>query len=134
MEQKNILDAVINGLIFTPTKDMLVKPLEDEYIEKEITKPVDTGKKDENGFEITDTETVTEKVLTTFKKGIVLRLPEGYEWPSEGEHPEVGDVVVFGRKYGIDFDLFKNSQLVNPYNVVAFVKAEKYFKTKRSLD
>lgn len=128
MEQKNILDTVISGLIYIPTKDMLVKPLEDEYVEKEITKPVATGEKDENGFEITESETITGKVLTTFRKGIVLCLPEGYEWPSEGVHPEVGDVVVFARRYGTDFDLFKNSQLVNPYNVVAFVKAEKYFK------
>ena len=69
-----------------------------------------------------------EKVLTTFRKGIVLRLPSGYQWQDENNHPEVGDVVAYPRKASIDFDLFKDSQLVNPYNVVAFVKGEKYFK------
>ena len=75
--QQDILKTVIDGLMYIPTKDMIVKPLEDEYVEKEIIKPVETGKKDENGYDINDTETVKEKVLTTFRKGIVLRLPAG---------------------------------------------------------
>lgn len=128
MEQDKILETVLAGLDYTPTKDMIVKPLEDEYVEKEIIKPVHTGKKDENGYEITDSETVKEKVLTTFRKGIVLSLPSGYQWADPDNHPEVGDVVAYPRKASIDFDLFKDSQLVNPYNVVAFVKGEKYFK------
>lgn len=127
---RDILNTVLDGLLFTPTKDMLVKPLEDEYVEKEIIKPVDTGKKDEHGYEISDTETVKEKVLTTFKKGIVLSLPKGYQWPDENNHPEVGDVVAYPRKAAIDFDLFKDSQLVNPYNVVAYVNGERYLKDK----
>ena len=56
--QQDILKTVIDGLAYIPTKDMIVKPLEDEYVEKEIIKPVDTGKKYENGEEIKDTETV----------------------------------------------------------------------------
>ena len=106
--QQDILKTVIDGLVYIPTKDMIVKPLEDEYVEKEIIKPVETGKKDENGYDI--------------------RLPSGYQWQDENNHPEVGDVVAYPRKASIDFDLFKDSQLVNPYNVVAFVKGEKYFK------
>lgn len=122
MEQNKILETVISKLDYIPTKDIIIKPLEDEYVEKEITKPVQTGKKDENGYEITDSETTKEKVLTTFKKGIVLALPKGYQWQDENNHPEVGDIVAFPRKSAIDFDLFKNSQLVNPYNVVAFIR------------
>lgn len=122
MEQDKILETVIAGLDYIPTKDIIVKPLADEYVEKEITKPVQTGKKDENGYEITDSETTKEKVLTTFKKGIVLALPKGYQWQDENNHPEVGDIIAFPRKTAIDFDLFKDSQLVNPYSVVAFVR------------
>lgn len=116
-----ILETVITNMKYIPTKDMIVKPLADEYVEKEIIKPVETGNKDSDGYNITDTETVKEKVLTTFKKGIVLRLPEGYQWQSE-HHPQVGDTVIFPRKSAIDFDVFKDSQLVNPYNVVAFIE------------
>lgn len=128
MEQDKILETVLAGLDYTPTKDMIVKPLEDEYVEKEIIKPVHTGKKDENGYEITDSETVKEKVLTIFRKGIVLSLPSGYQWTDPDNHPEVGDVVAYPRKSSIDFDLFKDSQLVNPYNVVAYIRKDKYFK------
>jgi len=41
----------------------------------------------------------------------------------EHNHPEVGDIIAYPRKSAIDFDLFKDSQLVNPYNVVAYIKA-----------
>ena len=62
-----VLETVLSKLDYIPTKDILVKPLEDVYVEKEIIKPVDTGKKDSDGYNINDTETVKEKVLATFK-------------------------------------------------------------------
>lgn len=127
-DYSKILDTVVKGIDFIPTKELIVKPLKDEYVKKEITKPINTGKKDEHGYEINDSETVKEKVLTTFKKGIVLKVPSGYQWPDNDNHPEVGDVVCYARKHAIDFDLFKDSQLVNPYNVVAYIKGDIYFK------
>ena len=75
--QHDILKTVIDGLVYIPTKDMIVKPLEDEYVEKEIIKPVETGKKDENGYDINDTETVKEKVLTT-SQALNLLKQRGY--------------------------------------------------------
>ena len=122
-EDKKLLEAVLSKLEYKPCKDIIVKPLEDEFIEKEIVKPVDTGKKDEDGYTVSDTETVKETVATTFRKGIVLALPSNYQWMDEHNHPEVGDIIAYPRKSAIDFDLFKDSQLVNPYNVVAYIKA-----------
>ena len=121
-EDKALLDTVLSKLEFQFCKDILVKPMPDEYVEKEIVKPINTGETDENGYQITDSETVTEKVPTVFKQGIVLAIPAGYQWPDENNHPEVGDIVAYPRKSSIDFDLFKDSQLVNPYNVVGFIK------------
>ena len=120
-----VLETVLSKLEYIPTKEIIVKPLEDVYVEKEIIKPVDTGKKDSNGYDISDTETVKEKVLATFKKGIVLSIPSGYEWQDKNNHPEVGDTIVYARKHAIDFDLFKDTQLINPYNVVAYIKGNK---------
>lgn len=122
IEDKALLDTVLSKLEFQFCKDMLVKPLEDEYVEKEITKPVNTGEVDENGYQITDSETVVEKVPTIFKRGIVLAIPSGYQWQDAENHPEVGDIVAYPRKSAIDFDLFKDSQLINPYNVIGFAK------------
>lgn len=121
-EDKELLDTVLSKLEFQFIKDILVKPLPEEYVEKEITKPINTGETDENGYQITDSETITEKVPTTFKKGIVLSIPSNYQWIDPDNHPEVGDIIAYSRKSTIDFDLFKDSQLVNPYNVVAFIK------------
>lgn len=121
-EDKELLNTVLSKLEFQFIKDILVKPLPEEYIEKEITKPINTGETDENGYQITDSETVTEKVPTIFKKGIVLAIPVNCQWTDPNNHPEVGDIIAYSRKSTIDFDLFKDSQLVNPYNVVAFIK------------
>lgn len=120
MEDK-ILETVLDNLEYSFCKDMLVKPLADEYVEKEIVKPVITGK-DKDNMDLNDTEVSKEKVLTTFRKGIVLATPPGYQWLDADNHPEVGDIVAYPRKTAIDFDLYKTSQLINPYNVVAFIK------------
>lgn len=45
----------------------------------------------------------------------------------QNNHPEVGDTVN-PAKTAAYFDLFKDSQLVNPYNVVAFIKKSKLSK------
>lgn len=120
---KKLFEEIDKKLKFNFVRFFLVKPLPDEKIKKEITVPVMTGKKDENGYAISDSETKVQEVLTTYKKGIVLRVPMDYIWQSE-HHPEVGNIIAYNRKAGHHFDLFKNSELVNPYDVVAFYKEE----------
>lgn len=44
MEDK-VLETVINGVGYTPLKDVLVKPLEPIKLKKEITEAVGTGEK-----------------------------------------------------------------------------------------
>lgn len=122
-EDKLLLEQVIEKLEFKFTRDMLVKPLPEEYVEKEVSEPVATGKKDKDGIEKYETKAEVKKVPTTFRKGVVLALPEGYEWQSE-THPQVGDIVAYPSKAAVPFDLFKDSQIVNPYNVVAFIGGE----------
>lgn len=121
---KQLLKTVTDKLPYILCKNMLVKPLPEEYIEKEISKPIETGNKDEEGIEVFDTTIAVEKVPTTFRKGIVLAIPTGYEWQDKDNHPEVGDIVIYQQRASAHFDLFKDSQLVNPYNVEAFIKGE----------
>ena len=52
-----------------------------------------------------------------FAKGIVLAIPTSVE-----SSISVGDVIVYPKKFAKEFDLFKDSQLVKPYDVVAKVK------------
>ena len=49
MEDK-VLETVINGIGYTPLKDVLVKPLEPIKLKKEITEAVGTGEKDVDGM------------------------------------------------------------------------------------
>lgn len=121
-KDKILLNQVIDKVEYTFTRDILVKPLPEEFVEKEITEPVVTGKKDKDGIDVYETKTEVKKVPTNFKKGIVLAIPTGYEWQDKENHPEVGDLVAYPSKVAASFDLFKDSQLVNPYNVVAFIR------------
>lgn len=111
------LDTVINSLEYIPVKDILVKPLDLIKVTKEIVEQVPTGKKDENGFEEYETKTEVKEVTSDFSKGIIIAIPVDITTDLT-----VGDVIVYPTKFAKDFDLFKDSQLVKPYDIVAVVK------------
>lgn len=111
------LDTVINSLEYIPVKDILVKPLDPIKVTKEIVEQVPTGKKDENGFEEYETKTEVKEVTSDFSKGIIIAIPVDITTDLK-----VGDVIVYPTKFAKDFDLFKDSQLVKPYDIVAVVK------------
>lgn len=111
MEDK-VLESVINKLEFKTTKDVLVKPLEPIMVEKDIA--VGTGEKDVDGYE----KMVTEKqtVESDFEEGIVLLIP----CDTVGDFKfAVGDRVLYTKKFAKNFDVFKDSKLVKPYDIVA---------------
>ena len=111
------LDTVINSLEYIPVKDILVKPLDPIKVTKEIVEQVPTGKKDENGFEEYETKTEVKEVTSDFSKGIIIAIPVDITTDLT-----VGNVIVYPTKFAKDFDLFKDSQLVKPYDIVAVVK------------
>lgn len=113
-----VLETVVNALEFTFEKDILVKPLEPIIVEKEWEEQIPTGEKDEEGFNKYDVKKHTKEVESDFAKGIVLALPTTVDTTLA-----IGDTVVYPKKFAKDFDLFKDSQLVKPYDVVAKVKA-----------
>lgn len=115
MEDK-VLETVVNGLEYSFEKDILVKPLNPIMITKEYTEQIPTGEKDEEGFNKYETKTHTKEVESDFAKGIVLSIPTGAD-----STVKVGDTIVYPKKFAKDFDIFKDSQLVKPYDVVAKV-------------
>ena len=114
MEDK-VLETVINGIGYTPLKDVLVKPLEPIKLKKEITEAVGTGEKDVDGYEKFETKTEIKEVESEWRLGIVLAIPESLNIIDF----KVGDTIVFNKKFAKDFDLFKDSQLVKPYDIIA---------------
>ena len=119
MEDK-LLETVINGLEYTFTKDVLVKPLPPVKVSKEITEQIPTGKKDENGYQLYDTKTEVKEVDSEWAIGIVLSLPT--DIAVDNVPFKVGDKVVYNKKFAKDFDLFKDSQLVKNYDIIALKK------------
>lgn len=116
MEDK-VLETVVNGLDFKVLKDVLVKPLEPIKVKKEITEQIPTGKVDKEGFNEYDTKTEVKEVESDFGRGIVLDIPEGIDVSFI-----VGDTIYYNKKFAKDFDVFKDSQLIKPYDIIAVVK------------
>lgn len=117
MEDK-VLETVVNGLKYSVLKDVLVKPLEPIMVTKEITESVPTGEVDEEGYNKYEVKTETKEVESEFGTGIVLQIPESITAPEF----KVGDTVVYNKKFAKDFDLFKDSQLIKSYDVIAVCK------------
>lgn len=112
-----VLETVIEGIEYTFEKDILVKPLEPVMITKEYEEQIPTGEQDDEGFNKYETKKHTKEVESDFAKGIVLAVPTTVEL-----NIQVGETVVYPKKFAKDFDLFKDSQLVKPYDIVAKVK------------
>lgn len=119
MEDK-LLETVINGLKYTFTKDVLVKPLPPVKVNKEITEQIPTGDKDENGYQLYDTKTEVKEVDSEWAIGVVLSLP--VDILADNIPFKIGDRVVYNKKFAKDFDLFKDSQLVKVYDIIALEK------------
>ena len=113
-----VLETVVEGIEFTFEKDILVKPLEPVMITKEYEEQIPTGEQDEEGFNKYEVKKHSKEVESDFARGIVLAVPTQVE-----SSIKLGDTVVYPKKFAKDFDLFKDSQLVKPYDVVAKVKA-----------
>ena len=111
-----VLETVVEGIEFTFEKDILVKPLEPVMITKEYEEQIPTGEQDEEGFNKYEVKKHTKEVESDFAKGIVLSVPTSVDTIT------VGEIIVYPKKFAKDFDLFKDSQLVKPYDVVARVK------------
>ena len=117
VNEDKVLETVVNGIKYTFFKDVMVKPLAIKMISKEVVTQVPTKEVDEDGFNKYDTVTEVKEVESSYGTGIVLSIPGGLEMPFT-----VGDTVVYNRRHAVDFDLFKDSQLIKPYDIIAIVK------------
>lgn len=122
-EDRRLLDVVLSQLNWSFVRYMLVKPLDDVMVDKTITTPVETDQRDEHGVLKFETKEETKTVPANFKRGIVLAVPASYEWPNGFEPPRAGDTIAYSRKGLVTFDLFKSAELVNPYEMVAIIRA-----------
>lgn len=131
-DTKKLAKSIEKGIKFAFAKEFLVKPLPKKKIKKTFVVPVKSDKqtgKDSNGVDAVDYDTTEEikEVDSTFREGVVLKVPTIYVSQKADERfndnipdVEVGDVIVYS--YGKYFDLFKDTQLVSMYDVTAVEK------------
>ena len=114
-----LLNVVQQGLPYEMMRDVLVKPLATVKVKRMTNVPKKTDEVDEEGQPIMEMEMKEIEVDSAFRTGIILALPTGVDM-----HPGVvvGATIAFPHKYSIDFDLFKDSVLVKPYDIIALVK------------
>lgn len=112
-----LLKSVVDGIKYSFIKDVLVKPMPVTMVMKEITSQVLTGEVDEDGIELYDTTVEEKEMESIYRVGIVLALPKVSD-----DSVKLGDKVIYAKRNAIDFDLFKDSQLIKLYDIIATVK------------
>lgn len=133
IDQTAVAQTISDKLEYEFRNMFLVKPLDPIKVKKEFDTPVpttETPKKDKSGVEAVDfdkVKTEIKEVESDFRTGVVLKVPNDYQIRMNDEkYPEmtikVGDTVVYKALAGKNFDLFKDSQLVSPYDVIGIKK------------
>lgn len=116
----SIAQSISDGLKYSFLKDLLVKPLPPQMIEKVVTTQIPTGETDEAGFNLYETKEEIKSEEADYREGIVISLPSTLDPSTLGFG--IGDTVVFHKRYPAYFDLFKDSMIIKPYDVIAVIK------------
>lgn len=131
VDQTQLAEDLSSKIKLELAREFLVKPLEPVMVKKEFDKPVakdNTPKADENGVEAVDydsVETEVKEVESDYRKGVVLKVPVEYTAQHGDEKYgdsvidiKVGDVVIYKNKFGVWYDLLKDTQLVRLYDII----------------
>ena len=116
----SIAESINDGLKYSFLKDLLVKPLPVQMIEKVVTTQIPTGETDEAGFNLYETQEEIKSEEADYREGIVISLPSTLDPSTLGFG--IGDTVVFHKRYPAYFDLFRDSMIIKPYDVIAVIK------------
>ena len=116
----SIAQSISDGLKYSFLKDLLVKPLPPQMIEKVVTTQIPTGETDEAGFNLYETKEEIKSEEADYREGIVISLPSTLDPSTLGFG--IGDTVVFHKRYPAYFDLFRDSMIIKPYDVIAVIK------------
>jgi co-chaperonin GroES (HSP10) len=128
--QEQVIENVDNGTLaavvaskvgYAFAKHIIIKPLDVQKVYKTLTVPEDSGEKDEDGepiMQMTIKEIETESILRT---GVIIALPASVRTNDNkiaGLELSIGDTIVFPKTRMMDFDLFKDTALVEPFDVL----------------
>jgi co-chaperonin GroES (HSP10) len=117
-----IANSISDKLGFEFSKYILVKPMPLDKVYKTLTVPEKSGEKDEEGEDIMQMTIKEVEVESKLRRGVVIIMPTNMlvnDNTIAGMKINVGDTIIYHNTRSIDFDLFKDSALVEPYDVVA---------------
>lgn len=126
MDNATLAQSINNRLEYEFAKTILVKQLPAKKVLKKLTKPEATGEKDENGDDIMEMVTKEVEVDALYREGIVISLPLSINVNTNGIIPgmdlKIGDRIFYNSRNAIEFDMFKDSVMIEPYNVAGRMK------------
>ena len=126
-DDHKIAEDLNKKVAYTFIRQFLVKPLPLKKVKKEFSTPVTKGVTKKDGVEAADYDDVkveTKEVDSDWREGVVIKVPAEYQKLIENKTVESiipGDTIVYKDVYAQYFDLYKDSQLVSPYDIVAKV-------------
>ena len=125
MSDSALANAIASRVNIKFAKHMLIKELPAEKVQKELTKPEPTGEQDEDGNDIMEMKTTLVEVDSVYRTGVVISMPASNDMNEMGCVPglkiSAGDKVCYRAMASTPFDLFKDSVIVEPYQVIGKV-------------
>lgn len=126
-DDHKIAEDLNKKVTYTFIRQFLVKPLPLKKVKKEFSTPVTKNVTKKDGVEAADYDDVkveTKEVDSDWREGIVIKVPAEYQKLIDNKTVETiipGDTIIYKDVYAQYFDLYKDSQLVSPYDIIAKV-------------
>ena len=117
MDTKKLLDSIKDKIFFQPIDGrVLIKPLKIVLVKKEVKEQDHEANKDKDLLKVEgEVKMVTKKIEANMQKGIVLKVDLSDDTPTRYQP---GDVVVYSNYAGRAFELFKDSILLQKYEIL----------------
>lgn len=125
VDQAKVLETVLKEIPYEFTHQILIKPLPVEKITIKQSVPDEKSKKKDGTYSKMKEE--VREVDSMYNKGIILKLPIGYDQQElpEADRRKAGDVVVYQRRDAKPFDLYRDSVLIRSFEIVATIPTKK---------
>jgi hypothetical protein len=121
VDNATLANVVADKIGYDFSKHIIIKPLEIEKVYKTLTVPEDSGEKDEEGEPIMQMTIKQIETESLHRTGVVIGLPSTAKSVDNtwfGMQINLGDVILFPKNRMTDFDLFKDSALVEPFDIL----------------
>ena len=130
-DQKQLAMDLSAKITYEPMDDrILVKPMKPVMITKLVPTPPKDGTIEATTLDEVEKQEPTDptkmRVEANIQRGVVIKLGPDYtdpETPARLRNLEIGDIVIYPRNAGVQFELLKDSRLLRRYELIGKVRA-----------